>query len=108
MNQLKILLPAFIYALSISFCAQAQDRSLFEKRVFVSENGDTLKYRILYPENYDTNKSYPLIVFLHGAGERGDDNEKQLTHGADLFLDRENREKFPAIVVFPQCPEDQY
>ena len=108
MNQLKILLPGFFVALFISFYANAQDKSLFEKRVFISQSGDTMKYRILYPQNYDKNKEYPLVVFLHGAGERGDDNEKQLTHGADLFLDRENREKFPAIVVFPQCPEDQY
>jgi predicted peptidase len=45
---------------------------------------------------------------LHGAGERGNDNEKQLTHGSKLFLSPENRQKFPAIVIFPQCPTDSY
>ena len=85
-----------------------QDKSLFEKKTFVSEGGDSLNYRILYPEEYDGTKAYPLVLFLHGAGERGNDNEKQLTHGADLFLDPENRKKFPAIVAFPQCPEDLY
>lgn len=70
--------------------------------------GNTLPYRILYPENYDKNKKYPLILFLHGAGERGSDNEKQLVHGAKLFLKDENRKKFPAIVVIPQCPQNSY
>ncbi len=91
--------------------AKAQDGdkwSKFEKRTFVHPKGDSLLYRILYPENYDRNQKYPLVIFLHGAGERGNDNEKQLTHGADLFLNQENRENFPAIVVFPQCPEDKY
>src|SRR5690606_12461619 len=51
---------------------------------------------------------YPLVLFMHGAGERGSDNEKQLTHGAPLFTDPENRQNHPAIVVFPQCPENKY
>jgi predicted peptidase len=70
--------------------------------------GNALPYRILYPENYDRTKKYPLILFLHGAGERGNDNEKQLIHGARLFLKDENRKSNPAIVVFPQCPKDSY
>ena len=85
-----------------------QDLSLYEKKQFISATGDTLDYRILFPENYQSDKDYPLVLFLHGAGERGSDNEKQLTHGAGLFLADENRKKFPAIVVFPQCPEDKY
>lgn len=101
-------LSGFICGMVIPFTGLCQDKSLFEKKTFVSENGDHLNYRILYPEGYDNSQSYPLVLFLHGAGERGDDNEKQLTHGADLFLNPENRKRFPAIVVFPQCPEDLY
>lgn len=52
-------------------------------------------------------KKYPLIVFLHGAGERGNDNKKQLIHGAKLFADIENRVNHPAFVIFPQCPENE-
>ena len=48
------------------------------------------------------------MLFFHGAGERGGDNEKQLIHGSSLFLDSLNRKKFPAVVVFPQCPKDDY
>lgn len=86
----------------------AQDLSQFEKRQYVNARGDTLPFRILFPEQYDRAKKYPLILFLHGAGERGTDNEKQLTHGASLFLSESHRKNFPAIVIFPQCPEDSY
>lgn len=79
----------------------------FQKKYF-EYGGHTLPYRILYPEGYDKSKKYPLVLFLHGAGERGNDNQKQLVHGAKLFAKEENRKAFPAIVVFPQCPEDSY
>ncbi len=85
----------------------AQDLALFEKHWHVSGT-DTLPYRLLLPENYDVSKKYPLVFFLHGAGERGKDNEKQLVHGAKLFLKEEVRKNFPAIVVFPQCPSNSF
>ena len=86
-------------------CSQAQDVNAYAKALFITGH-DTLPYRILYPPDYKPGKSYSLVVFLHGAGERGNDNEKQLWHGADLFLRNTVREKFPAVIVFPQCPED--
>lgn len=86
----------------------AQDTALYQKKEFVYEAGKVLPYRILYPENYDKTKKYPLILVLHGAGERGKDNAKQLVHGAKLFIADSNRKKFPAIVIFPQCPEESF
>jgi acetyl esterase/lipase len=80
--------------------------NIYEKKEYLTADGKTLPYRILYPENYDKSKKYPLILFLHGAGERGNDNEKQLVHGAKLFLKDENRKNFPAIIIFPQCPQE--
>lgn len=82
--------------------------ALYQKKEFVFAEGKTLPYRILYPENYDKTKKYPLLLFLHGAGERGKDNEKQLTHGAKLMLTEQNRKDFPAIIIFPQCPEESF
>src|SRR3989337_24125 len=70
--------------------------------------GNILPYRILYPDNYDKTKQYPLILLLHGGGERGSDNEEQLMHGAKLFLKDENRKAYPAIILVPQCPDDSY
>ncbi len=77
----------------------------FREEVLI-ENGDTLRYRILYPEDMSPEKKYPMVLFLHGAGERGTDNKKQLTHGADLFVDEEGRPSHDVIAVFPQCPPD--
>ncbi|MBL7732550.1 MAG: prolyl oligopeptidase family serine peptidase [Chitinophagaceae bacterium] len=96
---LLLLIPVFGYS---------QDLSLYQKKEYKYADGKTLPYRILYPENYDRSKKYPLVLFLHGAGERGTDNEKQLVHGAKLFLADSNRRNFPAIVVFPQCPENSF
>ena len=79
--------------------------NMFEKKEFVSK-GDTLRYRILYPKGYVRSKPYPVITFLHGSGERGSNNEAQLTHGGKLFLDDTLRDEFKAIVIFPQCPKD--
>lgn len=87
--------------------SKAQNFSLYQRYRFI-QNGDTLPYRLLLPENYDATKKYPLILFLHGRGESGNDNEKQLVHGAALFLKDSIRKKYPAIVVFPQCPADCY
>lgn len=91
----------------LSFCAClcsafSQDFSSFQKKLYAQGN-DTLSYRILYPQNYDSTKKYPLVVFLHGAGERGMDNQKQLTHGGAFFSNNGNPKQFPAIVIFPQC-----
>lgn len=81
---------------------------MFDKREYASPQGTTLPYRILFPENYDKSKKYPLILVLHGAGERGSDNERQLIHGGKLFVDSAVRGEYPAIVVFPQCPAQSY
>lgn len=83
----------------------AQDDFLAKQ--YISGN-DTLNYRILYPENFSETQTYPVVLFLHGAGERGNDNTSQLTHGSSLFLSDSVRTKYPAIVIFPQCPKEDY
>lgn len=77
---------------------------MFEPRQFADEHGNVLKYRLLKPANYNVNRKYPLVIFLHGAGERGDDNKIQLVHGMKDFLDAERRKNMPCYVVAPQCP----
>jgi predicted peptidase len=78
----------------------------YQKALYI-EGKDTLRYRILSPLDYKPGKKYPVVVFLHGSGERGRDNEKQLVHGSKLFADSVNRKKFPAFVIFPQCPAEE-
>ena len=102
----KTILYLLLFTL-FSLQGFSQDFSLFEKKEFV-QNSDTLPYRILLPINYVAGKQYPMVLFLHGAGERGKDNEKQLVHGAKMFLEDSIRNKYPAIVVFPQCPQNSF
>ena len=77
-----------------------QDR--FSKNQYI-RNGDTLNYRLLFPDA-DTLRRYPLVIFLHGSGERGSDNEAQLKWGVQNFASDKNMVEHPAIVIAPQCP----
>ena len=100
----KIFLLITLYCLNT---VDAQNLDLFEKEIFI-KGKDTLKYRILTPINYNQKNIYPVHLFLHGAGERGNDNELQLIHGAKLFLKKENREKYSSWVIFPQSPKNDW
>jgi predicted peptidase len=75
-----------------------------EPRVFSDAEGATMPYLLLKPKDYDPQMHYPLVVFYHGAGERGDDNHAQWRNGVEVFQKPENREKFLCFVIAPQCP----
>lgn len=94
----SLLLSLLLFPL----CGFAQ----FQSASYTSK-GHTLPYQVMFPAEYDEAKAYPLVVFLHGAGERGSDNEKQLTHGKQFLIDNFQSEH-PAIVIAPQCPTDSY
>ncbi len=78
----------------------------FEKTQFKNKEGQTLLYRFLKPAKIEAGKKYPLVLFLHGAGERGDDNTAQLVHGVKTFATENFLEKYPCFVVAPQCPNE--
>lgn len=78
--------------------------SRFSFNTYVNDKGDTLRYRQLFPDA-DTFRKYPLVVFLHGSGERGSDNDAQLKWGVMNFATDENMKMHPAFVIAPQCPE---
>lgn len=99
-----------LFVVMILFCGNilsAQHQKLYREAVFINQ-GDTLKYRIMFPKDFVESKQYPVVLFLHGAGERGSNNVSQLTHGGALFASKKNRKSFPAIVIFPQCPKNDY
>ncbi len=99
--KLRLLLLSLFCSL---FAVRGDD---YEARTFSSADGAKLPYRLLQPAAVEAGKKYPLVVFLHGAGERGDDNAAQLKHGAPLFAKPESREKFPCFVLAPQCAKDK-
>lgn len=71
----------------------------------VSVEGLELPYRLLKPEGLSTERRYPLVLFLHGAGERGADNERQLAYFPERMETPGLRSRHPAFVLAPQCPE---
>lgn len=99
----KSLAPVLLFLLPFLLSAQ----EAFEKHIFQSDENELL-FRMLQPKNFDSDQKYPLLLFLHGAGERGNDNERQLVHGGDLFLNAIQSDKYPSFMVFPQCPPDDY
>ncbi len=76
---------------------------VFQKRTYVSD-GYTLPYRLYIPKAYDCGERYPLLVFLHGAGERGDDNERQLDNCLQKMFDDPTSPVYDSIIMVPQCP----
>jgi predicted peptidase len=92
---------AFIFFLSLQPVFSQSLRFSYNKYI---DNGDTLQYRMLYPDS-DTLRKYPLVIFLHGSGERGNDNEVQLKWGVMNFATDQNMMLHPALVIAPQCPE---
>jgi predicted peptidase len=89
----------------------SSNHAQYQKHTFnhsVNSASAQLPYRILYPDNFSPQQRYPVIFFLHGAGERGSDNEVQLTHGADLFLQPDFRKNQQVIVIFPQAASEDY
>ncbi|MDP4286125.1 MAG: prolyl oligopeptidase family serine peptidase [Bacteroidota bacterium] len=100
--KLLVLFVSFLFLANI-FPAYSQT-SPFSFQKYVNESGDTLNYRQLSPD-YDTMQRYPLVIFLHGSGERGSDNEAQLKWGVMNFAKEQNMIMYHAIIIAPQCPE---
>jgi predicted peptidase len=108
---LRFLLVAF--ALSSGFCSMmttlsAADRiGEFEVRSLKFTGGEyqaeEFGYLVLPPANVEPERQYPLVLFLHGAGERGNDPQKLLPHFPTQMAKSKWREKFPCYLVVPQC-----
>ncbi len=87
-----------IFGLILNYCT-AQNH-LFENLTFVNGKSE-INYRYYKPK--DQSQKYPLILFLHGSGERGLDNEKHLKHISHLASEDFQKE-FPCYILVPQCP----
>lgn len=104
---LKLLLLTLIISLFVfaaTGLAQGKPTDILQKKVYVGTKDVKLPYRWLEPLEAKSGEKYPLVIFLHGAGERGDDNQKQLVHGVGDFLKPERRKQNPCFLIAPQCP----
>ncbi len=67
---------------------------------------EDFQYRLMKPAAIEPDRKYPLVIFLHGAGERGTDNQKQLTYLPTQMAQSRYRERFPCFVLAPQCRDE--
>ena len=100
---MKTLLIMGLMLFGITHAAEEK----FVAKTYESADKKALNYRIHLPKNMDPKKRYPLVLFLHGAGERGDDNKRQLAHGAKQLLDYSEKSNNNAIIIAPQCPKNK-
>jgi len=97
----KVIILFFLPLVLFSQIRTIED---YKKRVF-NLDGKSLNYRILEPFHGDKDP-IPLFIFLHGSGERGNDNTLQLVHGSTFFLKETEKEKYNSYVIFPQCSKN--
>jgi len=101
-----VILSIFTLIFLWPFISVEAQSNRFSSLKFGNASGDTLLYRQLFPDANPKAK-YPLVIFLHGSGERGKDNEAQLKWGAMQFATDQFMFQHPSIVIAPQCPEGQ-
>jgi len=102
--QLMVRLSALLLCCFVTSSHAAEE---FSAAVYRSADGASLGYRIHLPEDIDGDREYPLILFFHGAGQRGSDNAQQLRFGPGELLAWSRQHQQPAIIVAPQCPLGQ-
>jgi predicted peptidase len=107
----RTLLLSFVLAcLAENFAiapAQARKRETGFLDRTVTVSGKVYKYQVFVPDNWASSKKRPIILFLHGAGERGEDGLAQTEVGIGRAI-RLDRSRFPAVVVMPQCLKEHW
>ncbi len=103
MNVRTLVCVALLVLVATPLAAQRIETGFLDRTAAVA--GRTYRHQVYVPANYSTNTAWPVILFLHGAGERGTDGLLQTTVGLAPAI-RRDPTRFPAIVVFPQAPAD--
>src|SRR3954462_11480584 len=91
-------------AIARATVSQFEDYSPPADRPHSSSSTAAIRARLLRPEPVIPGERYPLIVFLHGAGERGDDNLAQLKYLPEWMAAPDYRSRYPCFLLAPQCP----
>ncbi len=97
---------AVLFLIAFAIPVHAQQKVVTYKKE--RSGTERLNYLMSLPEGYekDSGKKWPLVVFLHGAGERGSDISKVKMHGPPMLV--EKGKKFPFILISPQCPAESW
>ena len=101
-NLIYIFLSAAVAASLMAAPAKARKTETGFLDRTINVGGTEYKYQVFVPEDWTKNKKWSVILFLHGAGERGDDGLIQTEVGIGTAI-RRYRDRFPAVIVMPQC-----
>lgn len=110
----RIFLKAFLVPAMITktlFLAAATMATALAEPVpmtFKATDQTEVLYRFAAPEKTEEGKAYPLVLFLHGAGERGTDNKAQLRNGVNDILKGAADLGEGVFLIAPQCPPDNW
>ena len=99
----KLLIPLVLFLIAQVANSQAVDDWVVE--LHDAHIYNNMPYRLMMPINYESGKSYPVIVSLHGGGGRGTDNLKQLRNWNQVLAEEQNRKDYPCYVLAPQVNE---
>lgn len=96
-----------LFALTVPLCVSSASAQTgqFVDRVYADGAGDH-KYVVFVPRGYDPAREWPVILYLHSAGERGTDGRRPIETGLAPFV-KERAGSFPFFVVFPQAGDEQ-
>ena len=103
---LLVLCTFVALSLAVPSRSSARTQTGFLDRT-VSVKGATYKYQVFVPDDWSSSQKWPIILFLHGAGERGSDGLLQTDVGLPHAI-RLDRSRFKTIVVIPQCLKDDW
>lgn len=96
----ELLIPILMAASAIGATPEARE--------WKAPDGTVVRYRWSAPDKTEPGKNYPLVLFLHGAGERGTDNKAQLKHGVIPIIEGAKKLGNPLFLIAPQCPADKW
>ena len=96
-------------AKSLSLTKKSYELNLYSKAKWTSKDGEELRYRYRRPASIKGNNKYPLVLFLHGAEGRGNDNEQQLwdANSIGAFAKQKVSSKYQSYIFAPQVPEGE-
>ena len=105
LRKTSFLLALFLLGFS-SLMTEARTETGFLNRTLKS-GSTTYRYQVYVPANWDAKKKTPIVLFLHGAGERGDDGVVQTEVGIGGAV-RRHADRAQCVIVFPQCPKNRW
>src|SRR5260221_1701062 len=100
----SLLLAATLTLAGAAAFAAPRETGFLNRTVTV--DGTLYKFVVFLPADYTPEKKWPIVLFLHGAGERGDEGSLQTDTGIGTAL-RRHPDRYPAVVVMPQCRRDK-